>query len=286
VVVSFAPERQMSLRQPSLTSQESQGDYLSVAQVAQRLGCSVSLVQKWRRLGWLSATRLGPPDVPIYGYHPADVERFVRERWNRRRGRPPKASVDAVGQQRPAAGGSTVRESFGAPPPARSARPPVSPPSRSVFVHAPQPAPHGHPPLAVPPEVHPSTPGPAQKRPSAPAAPGASSIDQTPPAPLQTAAGGSRTAQPSMPPVPPSAASIAAPAAPVSTRPLVLWDGDPSHGGAVVLARFPAGQVDEALRVAGVWARRYGTLALGEAALSGEVPHVLARWHDGVQVGQ
>ncbi len=63
--------------------------YLSVAQVARHLGCSVSLVQKWRRLGWISATRLGPPEVPVYGYLPEDVERFVSKRWNRRRGRPP-----------------------------------------------------------------------------------------------------------------------------------------------------------------------------------------------------
>src|ERR1043165_7757083 len=63
-------------------------EFLSVAQVARRLGCSVSLVQKWRRLGWLPATRLGPPDVPVYGYRPADIERFVSERWNRQRGRP------------------------------------------------------------------------------------------------------------------------------------------------------------------------------------------------------
>lgn len=65
--------------------------YLSVAQVARRLDCSVSLVQKWRRLGWLPATRLGPPEVPVYGYLPEDVDRFARERWNRRRGRPPQA---------------------------------------------------------------------------------------------------------------------------------------------------------------------------------------------------
>lgn len=63
--------------------------YLSVAQVARHLGCSVSLVQKWRRLGWITATRLGPPEVPVYGYLPGDVEHFVSQRWNRRRGRPP-----------------------------------------------------------------------------------------------------------------------------------------------------------------------------------------------------
>src|SRR5262245_27287954 len=65
---------------------------LSVAQVARRLGCSVSLVQKWRRLGWLPATRLGPPQVPVYGYRADDVASFANERWNRQRGRPPSVS--------------------------------------------------------------------------------------------------------------------------------------------------------------------------------------------------
>ena len=86
-------------------------EFLSVAQVARRLGCSVSLVQKWRRLGWLPATRLGPPDVPVYGYRPADVERFVSERWNRQRGRPalgqggatPDAPTAAARPRRPSA---------------------------------------------------------------------------------------------------------------------------------------------------------------------------------------
>lgn len=61
---------------------------MSVAQVARRLDCSVSLVQKWRRFGWLPAQQLGPPDVPIYGYRLGDVERFAAEKWNRKRGRP------------------------------------------------------------------------------------------------------------------------------------------------------------------------------------------------------
>ena len=81
-------------------------EFLSVAQVARRLGCSVSLVQKWRRLGWLPATRLGPPDVPVYGYRPADVEHFVSERWNRQRGRP------ALGQS--AGGAQGARTGAGA----------------------------------------------------------------------------------------------------------------------------------------------------------------------------
>ncbi|HVG97901.1 MAG TPA: helix-turn-helix domain-containing protein [Chloroflexota bacterium] len=87
-------------------------EFLSVAQVARRLGCSVSLVQKWRRLGWLPATRLGPPDVPVYGYRPADVERFVSERWNRQRGRP------ALGQ-----GGATPDAPTAAAPPADAPAP-------------------------------------------------------------------------------------------------------------------------------------------------------------------
>ena len=97
------------------------------------------------------------------------------------------------------------------------------------------------------------------------------------------------------PPEPPASAPAQSPgvppvlepqtaAVPASSRPLVLWDGDPAGGGALVLARFPAGQVDEALRVAAVWARRYASLTLAEAALPGESPHVLARWQDGVQV--
>ena len=82
--------------QPALPDSDSR--YLSVAQVARRLGCSVSLVQKWRRLGWLQATRLGPPEVPVYGYLPADVDRFVEERWNRRRGRPPGSTKPVTRQ--------------------------------------------------------------------------------------------------------------------------------------------------------------------------------------------
>lgn len=83
---------------------------LSVAQVARRLGCSVSLVQKWRRFGWLAAQQLGPPDVPIYGYRLGDVGKFAAERWNRKRGRP---------------AGSTTKTADGSAPrrPVRVARP-------------------------------------------------------------------------------------------------------------------------------------------------------------------
>ncbi len=235
---------------PSPTSQESQGDYLSVAQVAQRLGCSVSLVQKWRRLGWLAATRLGPPDVPVYGYHPSDVERFARERWNRRRGRPPK---DAARAPEPAASRPPAPAH-----PARPGHPAPLPATTSVHVHAPPPLVRS--PAAVLPVgvVAGQPPAPQQR-------------------PLTATAPHTAPARPAMPP------TATAPA-PASGRPLVLWDGDPSGGTALVLARFPAGQVDEALRVAAMWARRYGSLALSEATFPGERPHVLARWQDGVQV--
>ena len=97
--------------------------YLSVAQVARRLGCSVSLVQKWRRLGWLTAARLGPPDVPVYGYLPEDVDRFARERWNRRRGRPPlaRAARPAVTRAPVVTRTTTVP----APPPPAPSTPPA-----------------------------------------------------------------------------------------------------------------------------------------------------------------
>jgi hypothetical protein len=103
-------------------------DYLSVHQVAQWLGCSVSLVQKWRRAGWLPATRLGTADVPVYGYRPSDVDRFVAERWNRRRGRPPRspsAATDRAASPRsqPAATDRTV------PPQAPIPLPPLGEPT-------------------------------------------------------------------------------------------------------------------------------------------------------------
>ena len=83
---------------------------MSVAQVARRLDCSVSLVQKWRRSNRLPARQLGPPDVPIYGYRLGDVEQFAAEKWNRKRGRPP---------------GSTTKTGDGSAPrrPVRAARP-------------------------------------------------------------------------------------------------------------------------------------------------------------------
>src|SRR5919107_4584142 len=115
--------RKRGYHSAALAAEESP-PYLSVAQGARRLGCSVSLVQKWRRLGWLPATRLGPPDVPVYGYRPADVERFVSERWNRQRGRPslgqggPAAEPDAAAATGPRA------EAGGAPEPSERLKPP------------------------------------------------------------------------------------------------------------------------------------------------------------------
>ncbi len=77
---------------------------MSVAQVARLLSCSVSLVQKWRRFGWLPAQQLGPPDVPIYGYRIGDVRTFKAEKWNRKRGRPAGSTTkthDGPAQRRP-----------------------------------------------------------------------------------------------------------------------------------------------------------------------------------------
>jgi transposase-like protein len=80
---------------------EAEPHYLTVAQVARRLGCTVSLVQKWRRLGWLHPVRLGPAAAPVYGYDPAEVDDFATTRWNRRRGRPPSV-MDSRASPKPA----------------------------------------------------------------------------------------------------------------------------------------------------------------------------------------
>lgn len=199
-------------------------EYLSVAQVARRLGCSVSLVQKWRRLGWLPATRLGTPDVAVYGYLPEDIDRFVQERWNRRRGRPP--------------GSSSTR----AP-----SRPSTFLPIRTTAA-GPRPG------------THSETPTP----PRSVAAPPATSRATPPPAPAPT------------------------PTPALTGRPLVLWDDDPRSGTPLVLARFAAGEIDQALAIAESWSRRYPTLALGElpppgAARDGSATAVLAVWRSGIR---
>lgn len=193
--------------------QEPAPDYLSVAQVARRLGCSVSLVQKWRRLGWLPAARLGTTDVAVYGYLPADVEHFARVRWNRRRGRPP-GSVATKTPARP----STflpVRTGDVAPAPAR----------------------------------------PAHER--------ASALAQSSPGPSANTTS----------------------AAPLSGRPLVLWDDDPRDARPLVLARFSARELDQAMAIGAAWSRRYATVALGELTAPGDglAPAVIAVWRDGVR---
>lgn len=61
----------------------------------------------------------------------------------------------------------------------------------------------------------------------------------------------------------------------------MLWSGDPRTGGALVLARFPANQIEAALAIAASWARRYDEVALGEAGPAGTPPNVLALWSRG-----
>jgi hypothetical protein len=251
--------------------------YLSASQVARRLACSVSLVQKWRRLGWLPATRLGPPDVPVFGYLPSDVDHFAATRWNRQRGRPRRSLSRAHQEQSPARR---------APQPADS-----EPPAR-VVVHT------------IPPPVNtPSNTPPASSTPAPPTValppPSASPATSSTPAPLparpaprvQTA----RPPQPSGPPppargVPATASATARPSSPdqsrlppTSGRPLLLWDADPRQGQALILARFPATDIESALATASAWSRRYRTLALGEAPTAGTPPAVLILWQDGIR---
>ena len=217
-------------------------DFLSVAQVARALGCSVSLVQKWRRLGWLPATRLGPTDVPVYGYREADVAQFVRERWNRRRGRPPGTSPHV---RRP--------KSEVTPPTARlPGNQPLTPrPLETPAARVTAPAPS----LRYRPEMpHPASPAAVTAAP-APAAPAAQ--------------GGSQSSD------------LGPQISDLSGRPLVLWDDDPHARTALVLARFSSADLEGALRVADAWAHRSQTLALGELPPPGGAPRVLAAWRDG-----
>ncbi len=221
-------------------------EFLSVAQVARRLGCSVSLVQKWRRLGWLPATRLGPPSVPVYGYRASDVERFAAERWNRRRGRPPKQPAP---EQTPSitAGPAPQPPETRAPPLPRETAPrPAGPASAATAM--PTPARPPSPPVvsasAAPLDVSGATPAPAP-----------------PPSPQRS------TSRP---------AGI--------TRPLTLWAGDPREHGALVLARFAPAESETALRLGGLWARRYDHLVLGEAPAPGaplSSVRIIAEWRHG-----
>ncbi len=244
-------------------------EYLSVAQVARRLGCSVSLVQKWRRLGWLVATRLGPPDVPVYGYRLADVERFASERWNRQRGRPALAGVASVA---------------GDPQPAPGLAPPATAGADEAPPRLPPAGGHGRPERFTPTQLEPvETSERASERagrPTLPAIPSVAPSTAASPAdlaPSETSGGG-------MPPaVGHGAGALPAPVPSLNTtgRPLVLWAGDPRQGMAMILARFAPDDLTAALDLAARWARRYDELSLGEAAGTAEVPNVLVRWSDG-----
>jgi len=235
-------------------------DFLSVAQVAKQLGVTVSLVQKWRRLGWLPATRLGPADVPVFGYRPADVEVFVRERWNRRRGRPPgtdetpKSEARGPKSQVPSPKSGVERDRPARRPKAPAAEVPQAAPPALETEESPTPSSMTQPSVAPPLPVAHQPP----QTPDALAETGEASE-------LRTSDSGHRTSD-------------------LSGRPLVLWDGDPSSGKALVLGRFPAGQVERALRTAAAYARRYDALVLGEAPVAGAQSQVLAEWRNGQRV--
>lgn len=250
-------------------------EFLSVAQVARRLGCSVSLVQKWRRLGWLPATRLGPPSVPVYGYRVSDVERFATERWNRRRGRPPKqpAPEQTPSTTTAAAPAPAARQEASQPPPR----------SEAVTTVAGGPEKGRH-------NAHSRDAAP----PSAGPAPGAASTAARAPGPLPSARGmpagtapleasaASRAPAPATTPSQPPASRPAGP-----TRPLTLWAGDPRERGALVLARFAPAESETAFRLAGLWARRYEHLVLGEAPVPGApaaTVRILAEWRHGQRI--
>ena len=76
----------------------------------------------------------------------------------------------------------------------------------------------------------------------------------------------------------PSAAALS-----VTGRPLVLWSGDPRDRGALVLARFPAAELDTALSISTLWSKRYDELALGEAGGASGPLKVLLLWRRGVR---
>ncbi len=227
------------------TEQSDQGagaqEFLSVAQVSRQLGVTPSLVQKWRRLGWLPATRLGPPDVPVYGYRPADVERFVRERWNRRRGRPP-GEAGPKSDVRPPKSEQAAGQPAGDPKARRESR------RASPVAAAPEET------LSPPPATH---------------SPVGSS-------PLESSQTSNASAS--------SGRDLGLGTSDLSGGPLVLWDGDPRSGKALVLGRFPPGQIQQALHAATAYARGCDTLVLGEAPAPGDQPHVLAEWRNGRRV--
>jgi hypothetical protein len=64
----------------------------------------------------------------------------------------------------------------------------------------------------------------------------------------------------------------------------VLWAGDPRERTALVLARFPARDLDAALAVAAAWAQRYDEVAVGENPAPGQAqPNVLVLWRGGLR---
>ena len=248
-----------------VASAASEGDrILSVAQVARRLGCSVSLVQKWRRLGWIPAIQLGPPDVPIYGYRVADVDAYAERAWNRRRGRPPKdpnavpaprrsasavaAPVDEYAMGDPS--DDALEEVTRATQPARPVSPVAAPAQRPVIVPA--------------------------ARVAAPARP----LTDTRPVPVAPT------------PAPVADASRAVrpmrgrPPKPIVTGPLTIWAGDPRNRGALMLVRLPPGPMDQAIAMAERYAGRYDDIVLSEAQGPGPqaaAAPVLGRWERGAR---
>jgi hypothetical protein len=245
------------------TVRSAEGDrILSVAQVARRLGCSVSLVQKWRRLGWIPAIQLGPPDVPIYGYRVADVDAYAASAWNRRRGRPPKdpnaeptprrrsatVPVDEYAMGDPS--DDALEEVTRATQPARPAPAVVEPAQRPVIV----PAARAITPARTTPDVRPMA-----------AAPAANAHSDA-----------SRSVRPTR----------GRPPKPVVAGPLTIWAGDPRNRGALMLVRLPPGPMDQAIAMAERYAGRYDDIVLSEAQGPGpqaaSAP-VLGRWERGAR---
>jgi hypothetical protein len=233
---------------------------LSVAQVARRLGCSVSLVQKWRRLGWIPAIQLGPPDVPIYGYRAADVDAYAERAWNRRRGRPPKdPNAVPVSRRRPPTAPTPVDEyAMGDP----------SDDALEEVTRATQP-------------VQPAGPvvSPAQRPVIVPAARGiARALPESRPTSITPSAAAevTRTNRPAR----------GRPPKPVMTGPLTIWAGDPRDRGALMLVRLPPGPIEQAVAMAERYAGRYDDIVLSEAqgpgAQAAAAP-VLGRWERGAR---
>jgi hypothetical protein len=243
------------------TGASSEGDrILSVAQVARRLGCSVSLVQKWRRLGWIPAIQLGPPDVPIYGYRVADVDAYAGRAWNRRRGRPPKDPNAAPTPRRRAAAAvdeytmgdpsdDALEEVTRATQPARPTAPVVAPAQRPVIV----------------PAARATAPAKSPEARPAPVAPAPPLVAET-----------SRPIRPTR----------GRPPKPIMTGPLTIWAGDPRDRGALMLVRLPPGPMEQAITMAERYAQRHDDIVLSEAqgpGLQAAAAPVLGRWERGAR---